>query len=46
MQFDNPSDMLYTVSQKNVPPLTCYNLGIHGSIATIFGKNVAAKVGS
>jgi len=24
------------VSQKNVPPLTCYNLYIHGSIATIF----------
>ena len=34
---------IYTVSQ-NVPPLTCYNLYIHGSIATIFGKNVAEKV--
>jgi len=31
---------------KNVPPLTCYNLYIHGSIATIFGKNVADKVGN
>jgi len=31
---------------KNVPPLTCYNLYIHGSIATIFGKNVAEKVGN
>ena len=30
----------------NVPPLTCYNLYIHCSIATIFGKNVAEKVGS
>jgi len=34
---------LYTVSQKNVQPLTCYNLYIHCSIATIFGKNVAEK---
>ena len=29
---------------KNVPPLTCYNLYIHGSIATIFGTDVAEKV--
>jgi len=36
---------LYTVS-KNVPPLTCYNLYIHGSTATIFGINVAEKVGN
>jgi len=33
----------YTVSQKNVPPLTCY-LYIHGSITTVFGTNVAEKV--
>jgi len=33
----------YCVS-KNVPPLTCYNLYIHVSIATIFGQNVAEKV--
>jgi len=26
---------------QSVPPLTCYNLYIHCSIATIFGKNVA-----
>ena len=32
--------------QKNVPPLTCYNLYIHRSIATIFGNNVAEKVGN
>ena len=38
--------MIYTVSQKNVPHLTCYNLYIHRSIATIFGKNVAQKVGN
>ena len=31
---------------KNVPPLSCYNLYIHGSIATIFGTNVAEKVGN
>jgi len=30
--------MNYTVSQKIVPPLTCCNLYIHGSIAAIFGK--------
>jgi len=35
----------YTLSQKR-PILTCYNLYIHGSIATIFGKNVAEKVGN
>jgi len=33
-----------TLCLKNVPPLTCYNLYIHGSIVTIFGKNVAEKV--
>jgi len=33
---------------KNVPPLTCYNLdlGLHGSITIIFGKNVTEKVGN
>jgi len=31
---------------KKVPPLTCYNVYIHSSIATIFGKNVAEKVGN
>jgi len=31
---------------KNVPPLTCYDLYTHGSIATIFGINVAEKVGN
>jgi len=34
--------LLHCVS-KNDPPLTCY-LYIHGSIATIFGKNIAEKV--
>jgi len=33
-------------TQKNVPPLTCYDLYTHGSIATIFGINVAEKVGN
>jgi len=36
---------IYTVFQKYVPPLTCYNLYTHGSIAIIFGKHVAQKVG-
>ena len=35
--------VLHRVS-KNVPPFTCCNLYIHGSIATVFGKNVAEKV--
>jgi len=34
------------VSQKNVPPLTCNNLDVHGSITLIFGKNVTKKVGN
>ena len=38
--------LLYTVSQKNVPPLTCYNLDIHGSITIIFGTSVTEKVGN
>jgi len=36
---------MYTVS-KNVPPLTCHNLRIHSSIATIFGTNVAEEAGN
>ena len=35
--------VMYTESPKNVPRLTCYNIYAHGSIATIFGKNVAEK---
>jgi len=34
------------VSQKNVPPLTCYNLDVHGSITIIFGISVTEKVGN
>jgi len=34
----------YTVSQKNVPPLTCNNLDIHNPITTIFGGRVTEKV--
>jgi len=38
---------IYTVSQKKRPTLTtCYNFYIHSSIATIFGINVAKKVGN
>ena len=35
-----------TLCLKNVPPLTYYNLYIHGSIGTIFGTNVAEKIGN
>jgi len=31
------------VSQKNVPPLTCYNLDIHDPIVLVFGRNVLRK---
>ena len=34
------------MSQKNVPPLTCYNPDIHGSIMIIFGTRVTEKVGN
>jgi len=34
------------VSQKNIPPLTCYSLDIHGSITIIFGISVTEKVGN
>jgi len=35
-----------TLRLKDVPVLTCYNLYVHSSIATIFGTNVAEKVGN
>jgi len=35
---------VYTVSQKNAPPLTCYNLDVHNPITTIFGRSVTKKV--
>ena len=34
----------YNVSQKNVPPFTCYNLDIHDPITIIFGRSVTEKV--
>ena len=43
LKADRP---LINVSQKYVPPLTCYNHYIHGSTAVVFGKNAAEKVGS
>ena len=36
----------YTVSQKNVPPLICYNLDVHDSITKFFGTSVKEKVGN
>ena len=38
--------LLCTPCLKNVPPLTCYNLDIHGSITIIFGTRVTKKVGN
>jgi len=37
---------MYTVSQKRPAFTTCYNFYTHSSIATIFGVNVADKVGN
>ena len=33
-----------TLSQKDVPPLTCYNLDVHDPIAIIFGRRVTDEV--
>ena len=33
-------------ASKNFPPLTCYNLDIHGSITIIFGKHVTEEAGN
>ena len=36
----------YTASQKNVPPLACYNFDAHEWILIFFGRNVSDKVGN
>jgi len=37
---------IYTVSQKNVPPLVCYNFDTCERILIFFGRNVTDKVSS
>ena len=37
---------IYSVSQKNVPPLACYNFDAHEWILIFFGSNVTDKVGN
>jgi len=37
---------VYTVSQKNVPPLACCNFDTHEWILIFFGRNVTDKVGN
>ena len=37
---------MYTVSQKNVPPMVCYNFDIRECILIFFGGNVTDKVSS
>ena len=39
-------ERLYTVSQKNVPPMACYNFETHEQIMIFFGRNVTDKVGN
>ena len=34
----------YTLSQKSVPPITCYNLDMHDAITIICGRHVTKKV--
>jgi len=36
----------YTVSQKNVPHLACYNFDAHEWILIFFVRNVTDKVGN
>jgi len=36
----------YTVSQKNVSPMACYNFDSHKQILIFFGRNVTNKVGN
>jgi len=37
---------IYTVSQRNVPHLACYNTDAHEWILIFFGGNVTDKVGN
>jgi len=37
---------VYTMSRKNVPPFTCYNLDIHSSVMIIFDTWITEKVGN
>jgi len=36
----------YTVSQKNIPPLVCYNFDAREWILIFFGRNVTDKAGN
>ena len=36
----------YTVYQKNVPPLACYNFDAHKWILIFFGRNVPDELGN
>jgi len=44
--WPSPGLVHYTLSKKRPTFTTCYNFYIHSSIATIFGTNVAEKVGN
>ena len=44
--FGYPTMNIHRVSKKRPTFTTCYNFYIHSSIATIFGVNVAEKVGN
>ena len=44
--YSNIKILMYTMSQKTIPPLTCYNLDIRGSITIIFGTCITQNVGN
>ena len=44
--FVTGSDSSYTVSQKNVSPLACYDFDTHEWILIFFSRNVTGKVGN
>jgi len=45
-QVDCQLLLMYTMSQKNVPPMACYNFDTREQILIFFGRNVTDKVGN
>jgi len=41
-----PRASLHRTSQKNVPPLACYNFDTHEWILIFFGRTVTDKIGN
>ena len=43
-QYQSDEIHVYTVSQKNVPPVACYNFDTHEWILIFFDRNITDKV--